>query len=108
MKRSQAFSPISFLLWCIGLKGRLHSQGNLLRATTGNDDLQRRRGGRRCARGNDSDSSDQGERKSGVRVATLGEGGRLSAFDKLRELQQKGACCDVTLMVGGKKFKAHK
>lgn len=43
-----------------------------------------------------------------MRLAALGESGRLSAFEKLQELQREGACCDVTLVVGGKYFKAHK
>lgn len=38
----------------------------------------------------------------------MGEVGRLTAFEKLRELQEEGACCDVTLVVGGQYFKAHK
>lgn len=51
-----------------------------------------------------------GEVKDGsdTQLAALGENGRLSAFDKLRELQRRGACCDVTLIVGGRHFKAHK
>lgn len=43
-----------------------------------------------------------------LQLAGLGDAGRLTAFDKLRELQQEGACCDVTLAVGGQHFKAHK
>lgn len=44
----------------------------------------------------------------GVKLAALGEAGRLAAFEKLRDLQQEGACCDVTLAIGGQHFRAHK
>lgn len=57
--------------------------------------------------GAERDSSD-GEGAGSVRVAALGGRGRLSAFGRLRELQQEGACCDVTLAVSGRLFKAHK
>lgn len=113
-------SPLSFLLWCLGLKGRRrHREDNLLRAG-GNrgSSPQRRRGvwrsaigGRRAdvpgSGGAERDSSD-GEGAGSVRVAALGGRGRLSAFGRLRELQREGACCDVTLAVGGRLFKAHK
>ncbi|CAM9797320.1 unnamed protein product, partial [Ectocarpus fasciculatus] len=42
------------------------------------------------------------------REATLGARGRRAAFERFRDLQRVGACCDVTLAVGGKHFKAHK
>lgn len=45
---------------------------------------------------------------SSMQTATLGEGGRLAAFDRLGEMQREGVCCDVTLTVGGRHFKAHK
>lgn len=57
--------------------------------------------------GTERDASDA-EGAGSVRLAALGGRGRLLAFGKLRELQREGACCDVTLAVGGRLFKAHK
>lgn len=115
----QIASPVSFLLWCLRATGR-RDENNLLRAADLVPHKQRRgwRGalGRRKASladdtvagrdtGEGGTSDDAG---SEVRLAALGEAGRLAAFDKLKELQQEGACCDVTLAVGGQNFKAHK
>jgi BTB/POZ domain len=43
-----------------------------------------------------------------VDVASLGEAGRIAAFESLQELLRSGVCCDVTLRVEGRAFKAHK
>lgn len=109
----QLASPVSFLLWCLRSKRR-RDGNNLLHAQT----RRQRRGWRgELAKANlipgDATTS-AGEEKAGAEagaamlLAALGEAGRLGAFDKLRELQQEGACCDVTLVVGDRHFKAHK
>jgi BTB/POZ domain len=43
-----------------------------------------------------------------VDVACLGDAGRIAAFESLQELLRAGVCCDVTLRVEGRAFKAHK
>lgn len=127
-KRRQVTSPVSFLLCCIGLRRRRYRNNeNLL---CGNDDGnmnagQRPRGRLGRWRGTfrrgipSCESAAGGElldqqgggahaSRSALREATLGARGRRAAFERFRELQRGGACCDVTLAVGGKHFKAHK
>lgn len=115
----QVFSPITFLLWCLGTRRRRDGNNRLLQAGAGGGKTpQRRRGGWRGAIGKRAlifgigDSLRESPEHEGpgtaVPLAALGESGRLAAFDKLRELRREGACCDVTLAVGGRQFKAHK
>lgn len=118
---AQVASPVSFLLWCLGLdRWRDRNPSNLLRGNRGNPPpLTRGRVGALRRRGyyeGEGEGSEQflelqhggaaGSRSA--RVAKLGERGRRSAFDQFRQLQRDGACCDVTLAVGGRTFKAHK
>ncbi|CAN0560745.1 unnamed protein product, partial [Ectocarpus sp. 12 AP-2014] len=121
-------SPVSFLLCCIGLSRRRdRNNGTLL---CGNDDGdtnsgQRprgriggwrgafRRGIPSCESGAGGELFDQQgggalASRSALREATLGARGRRAAFERFGELRRVGACCDVTLAVGGKHFKAHK
>lgn len=127
-KRSQVTSPVSFLLCCIGLSRRRdRNNGNLL---CGNDDGDTnaghrprgriggwrgafRRGIPSCESGAGGELFDQQgggalASRSALREATLGARGRRAAFERFGELRRVGACCDVTLAVGGKHFKAHK
>lgn len=127
----QAASPLSFLLWFIGLRKRRDRNDNnssLLHGTNGSDNnnappLIRGRGGWRDTfrisyRSGDSARGGGGggmpdEQRGGLgsrstRVAMLGERGMRSVFDQFRQLQRDGACCDVTLTVGDRAFKAHK
>ncbi|CAM9896899.1 unnamed protein product [Ectocarpus sp. 8 AP-2014] len=121
-------SPVSFLLCCIGLSRRRdRNNGTLL---CGNDDGDTNAGQRprgrigwwrgACRRGIPSCESGAGGElfdqqgggalasRSALREATLGARGRRAAFERFGELRRVGACCDVTLAVGGKHFKAHK
>lgn len=112
-------NPFSFLLWCLGLNHR--RDRNLLRGNQGSAPPPLTRGWvgalRRRERGGDCEEGEEGELlelqqggagPTSVRLATLGERGRRSAFDQFRQQQRDGACCDVTLAVGGRTFKAHK
>eukprot|EP00903_Cladosiphon_okamuranus_P009315 g8887.t1 len=119
-------SPFTFLLWCLGLdRWRHQNANNLLRwrnhgsplppLTRGWLGALRRRGHREGERGEGGGALEFLELQQGgeagsstARVATLGERGRRSAFDQFQQLRRDGACCDVTLAVGGRMFKAHK
>lgn len=115
----QLASPVTFLLWCLGTARRRRGGNNLLQPGR-NPHQRQRRGWREVigvtrARIGSGDCTarefPEHEEAAGsaiIRLAALGEGGRLAAFEKLRELQREGACCDVTLSVGESHFKAHK
>lgn len=122
-QNTQVASPLSLLLSCLGLdRWRDRNANNLLPGnpssrppplTRGWAGALRRRG---YYEGEEAEGAggeflelQQGGAGSGsARVATLGERGRRSAFDQFRRLQRDGACCDVSLAVGGRTFKAHK
>lgn len=104
-------TPLSFLLWFVGWKNQRGR--NRCFPITGTQRRKRAWGGALVG-SNVGMSSVQATGESMgcdeamVRLAALGDAGRLAAFDKLQELQQEGACCDVTLAIGGRHFKAHK
>ncbi|CAB1114554.1 unnamed protein product [Ectocarpus sp. CCAP 1310/34] len=121
-------SPVSFLLCCIGLSRRRDRNNGTLLCGNGNGDTnagQRprgriggwtsafRRGIPSCESGEGGDLFDQQgggalASRSALSEATLGARGRRTAFERFGELRRVGACCDVTLAVGSKHFKAHK
>lgn len=122
----QVTSPISFLLWCLGLIRRRdrHDRVPILHWNTSSDSnalLHRARGrragwrgaligrnGRGCESEVVSEQQGGGVGSRTTRAAALGERGRQSAFEGFRRLRRDGVCCDVTLLVAGAHFVAHK